>query len=147
MSNMSQGLLALVFATLAVGVPLHGQRKSNIITVKEIEGAIANSSALTAYEVVQMLRPRWFAKHEIASFPGPPRSSPMPQGVAAQRPAEGLKGVGIRVWLNEHNAGDADYLKTIPAERVLEMRWYDANEAGSRFGPTDDAAIEVVLKR
>ncbi len=139
MSTVSQRLLALAFATLVVGVPLYAQRKSNIITFEEIEGAIANSTARTAYEIVQMLRPRWFSKHELARLPGPSRT--------AETPAEALRSVGIRVWLNDHNAGDADYLKTIPAERVLEIRWYGANEAASRFGPTEDAAIEVVLKR
>ncbi len=133
MSKTSPGLLAFVFATLAVGVPLHAQRKSNIITFEEIEAVTANSSARTAYEIVQMLRPRWFSRHELARLPG--------------KPSEGLQSVGLRVWVNGLNAGDADYLQTIPAERVLEMRWYGANEAASRFGPSYDAAIEVVLKR
>ncbi len=131
MSAMRQGLFALVFATLAVGVPLHGQRKTNIITADEIERA--KLGAVTAYEVVQMLRPRWFSKHELARVP--------------LSPSEGLQSVGVQVWLNGHNAGNADYLKTIPVERVLEMRFYGANEAASRFGPTDGAAIEVTLQR
>ena len=147
MSTVSQGLLALVFTTLVAAAPMYAQRKSNIITFEDIEGAIANSSARTAYDIVQMLRPRWLSKHELARLSGPPPSSPLSQGAAARTPAEGLESVGVRVWLNELNAGDADYLKTIPAERILEMRWYGANEAGSRFGPTEDAAIEVVLKR
>jgi hypothetical protein len=147
MSTVSQRFLALAFATLVAGAPMYAQRKSNIITFEDIEGAIANSSARTAYEIVQMLRPRWFSKHELTRLPSPPPSTPLSQGAAARTRAEGLESVGVRVWLNEHNAGDADYLKTIPAERVLEMRWYGANEAASRFGPTYDAAIEVVLKR
>jgi len=44
--------------------------------------------------------------------------------------------------------GEVDYLKTIPAERVLEMRMLSANETASRYGPTDgQAAIVVTLKR
>lgn len=145
MSKMTQGLLALVFATLVVGVPLYGQRKTNVLTAEEI--VRANLTASNAYDVVEQLRPRWFAVRGLARLPSPPPNSPMSQGTAAGTPAEGLKSVGVRVWLNEHNAGDADYLKTIPAERIQEMRWYSPNEAGSRFGPTDDSAIEVVLKR
>ena len=144
MSKMTQGLLALVFATLVVGVPLYGQRKTSVLTAEEI--VRANLTASNAYDVVEQLRPRWFATRGLARLPSPPPNSPM-SGTAAGTPAEGLKSVGVRVWLNEHNAGDADYLKTIPAERVLSMRWYSQNEAASRFGPTDDAAIEVVLKR
>ena len=78
----------------------------------------------------------------------PPSGTPLSQGAAARTPAEGLESVGVRVWLNGHNAGNADYLRTIPAERVLEMRWYSATEAANRFGPTDgNAAIEVTLQR
>jgi len=44
--------------------------------------------------------------------------------------------------------GGADYLKTIPVETVLELRWLSQNEAASRFGPTEGyAAIVVTLKR
>jgi len=131
MSTVSQRFLALAFATIAVGVPLHAQRKTNTITADEIERA--KLSASTAYEVVQMLRPRWFSKHELARVP--------------LTPSEGLQSIGVRVWLNGHNAGNADYLKTIPVERVLEIRFYGANEAASRFGPTDGAAIEVTLRQ
>ena len=131
MSTMRQGLLALVFATLALGVPLHGQRKTNVLTAEEIERA--NLATSNAYDVVEQLRPRWFATRGIAKIPGSP-SAP-------------LQGASVRVWVNEHNAGGPDYLRTIPAGRVLQMRWYSQNEAASHFGPTDDAAIEVVLKR
>src|SRR6266566_1526388 len=126
MSTVSQGLLALVFTTLVAGAPLYAQRKTNILTAEEIEHA--NLTASNAYDVVEQLRPRGLAK-----IPGSP-SAP-------------LQGASVRVWLNDHEAGYADYLKTIPADRVQQMRWYSQNEAASRFGPTDDAAIEVVLKR
>ena len=151
MSTVSQRLLALVLTAFAICVPLHGQRKSNILTFEEIERA--NLHASTAYDLVEQLRPRWLSKHEPARFAGPSPSSPMSPGAAAPTSAERRESVGIRVWMNEYNVGDADYLKTIPAERVLEMRWYSANEAATRFGSTgrfgstDDAAIQVVLKR
>ena len=131
MSMISQRLLVLAFTTLVVGVPLCAQRKSNVLTAEEIERA--NLTASNAYDVVEQLRPRWFATRGLARLPGSP-SAP-------------LQGASVRVWLNDHNAGYADYLKTIPANRVQQMRWYSQNEAASRFGPTDDSAIEVVLKR
>jgi hypothetical protein len=130
MSKMSPGLLAFVFATLAVGVPLHAQRKTNILTAEEIERAKLTAS--DAYSVVQMLRPRWFVSRGLVRIP---------------TPGEQLQAASVKIWVNEHNVGGVDYLKTIPVERVQEMRWYSPNEAGSRFGPTDDSAIEVVLKR
>ncbi len=132
MSTLRRRLFPIVFMAIAVGVPLHAQRKTNILTADEIDKAKLTTS--TAYEVVQMLRPRWFAKHELARIPGTPTS--------------GVQSVDVRVYLNEHNVGDVDYLKMIPAGRVLQMRWYSQNEAASHFGPTDgQAAIEVTLQR
>src|SRR3989441_10632453 len=87
MSTISPGLLAFVFATLAVGVPLHGQRKTNFLTAKEIEHAKLTTS--NAYDVVEQLRPRWFATRGRAKIPGGP-SAP-------------LQGASVRVWANEHN--------------------------------------------
>src|SRR2546422_173660 len=79
--------------------------------------------------------------------PNPNRRSLQRRARTPRKPGAPLQGASVRVWLNDHNAGYADYLKTIPADRVLQMRWYSQNEAASHFGPTDDAAIEVVLKR
>src|SRR5947208_4246626 len=92
MSTMRQSLLALVFATLALGVPLHGQRKTNVLTAEEIERA--NLATSNAYDVVEQLRPRWFATRGIAKIPG-----------SASAP---LQGASVRVWVNEHNAGGPD---------------------------------------
>jgi len=68
MSTVSQRFFALAFAILAISVPLRAQRKTNILTAEEIERA--KSSASTAYEVVEMLRPRWFSKRELAKIRG-----------------------------------------------------------------------------
>src|SRR5260370_41084642 len=108
MSTVSQGLLALAFATLVVGVPLHGQRKTDVLTAEEIERA--NLATSNAYDVVEQLRPRWFATRGLARLPGSP-SAP-------------LQGASVRAWLHDHNAGYADYLKTIPANRVQPNGWY-----------------------
>jgi hypothetical protein len=127
--TVSGGLLAVVFTTIAVARPLHAQRNANVLTLEEIERA--NLMATTAYDLVQELRPRWFAIRGLARVP---------------KKDEPLQAVSVRVWLNQHEVGGVDYLKTIPADLVLEMRWYSQNEAASRFGPTDDSAIEVSLK-
>lgn len=134
MTRRTSRLFPLAAALVAVvaASPLHAQRKSNILSADEIVQAKLTTS--TAYEVVELLRPRWFTKRELARIPGTPN--------------EPMQNTSVRIWLNEHNAGDADYLRTIPANRILQMRWYSQNEAASRFGPTDgQAAIEVTLQR
>src|SRR2546428_14134217 len=80
MSTISPGLLAFVFATLAVGVPLHGQRKTNVLTAEEIEHAKLTTT--NAYDVVEQLRPPWFATRGRAKIPGGPTS---PQQAAPVR--------------------------------------------------------------
>ena len=133
---MRAGRLALVtlsIAALAGSAPLPAQhRPSSLLTAEEIERAKLNIS--TAYDAVQMLRPRWLQQHELAKLPGTPSQS--------------LEDTSVRVYLNDHNMGAADFLKTLSVEMVQEMRLLSVNEAASRFGPTDgQAAIVVTLKR
>lgn len=130
MATLRRRLLAIVFLSLAVGVPLRAQRKTHVLKADEIEKEKLTAS--TAFEVVQMLRPRWLVSRGLARLP---------------QPGDQLEASSVKVWINQHNAGGVDYLRTIPAGRVEEMRYYSPNEAASRFGPTDDAAIEVTLKR
>jgi hypothetical protein len=130
MATLRRRLFPIAFMAIAVGVPLHAQRKTYVLKADEI--AKEKLVASTAYDVVQMLRPRWLVSRGLAKLP-----QPGDQPVASS----------VKVWMNQHNAGGVDYLRTIPAERVEEMRYYSPNEAASRFGPTDDAAIEVTLKR
>jgi len=133
MRSVTSTLVMLSLVALAGGAPLHGQhRRNKIITAEEIEREKANIN--TAYDAVETLRPRWLELHEVSRLPG--------------RAAEPLKATPVRVYLNDVNMGEVDYLKTIPAERVLEMRMLSANETASRYGPTDgQAAIVVTLKR
>ena len=127
-------LLALVVGALAVGAPLGAQqrRQKNVLTAEEIDHWKANMS--TAYDVVSMMRPHWLKVRELSKLPG--------------RRDEPVQGTPVNVYLNNQNMGSAEFLKTIPLEDVLEMRWLSANETASRFGPTDgQAAIVVTLKR
>ncbi len=124
--------LLFVVAALSASGALAAQRRTSILTGEEIERAKGNIS--TAYEAVEILRPRWLQRHELARIPGTPQ--------------EPLQDTSIRVFLNDHDMGPADYLKTISAGAILEMRWLSANEAASRYGASGgQAAIAVTLKR
>jgi hypothetical protein len=127
-------LLALVGGALVVGAPLGAQqhRQKNVLTTEEIYHWKANMS--TAYDAVSMMRPHWLRVRELSKLPG--------------RRDEPFQGTQVNIYLNNQNMGSADFLKTIPLENVLEMRWLSANETASQFGPTDgQAAIVVTLKR
>ncbi len=131
MRTVALTVLSLSVATLAGQSPLAAQRRSNVLSGEEIQRANVGS----AYDAVQTLRPRWLQ--------GPRELNRMPANAdEAARPA------GISVYLNDVSMGDVDYLKDIPAVRVLELRWLSPFEAASRFGPTEgQAAIVVTLKR
>jgi hypothetical protein len=130
MRSVTRTLLPLVLVIVAV-VPLSAQRRSSVITADEIERARPNVS--TAYDVVQTLRPRWLRAPEAV--------------MSGRRPENQVEAAELHVYLDDIDVGGVDYLKTILAERVQELRWLSSNQASSRFGPTDGPAIVVTLKR
>jgi hypothetical protein len=122
-------LLVLGLAILAAA-PLRSQRRSDLLTAEEIERSLGRGG--TAFDVVQSLRPRWLRAHEVLLTPSP--DAPITEQ-------------GPHVYMNDVDQGDAEYLKTIPAELIAEMRWLSANQAASRYGPTSNPGIVVALKR
>ncbi|HLB83033.1 MAG TPA: hypothetical protein VJJ54_08065 [Gemmatimonadales bacterium] len=126
--------IALVTLAIAGSAPLHAQhRSSSLLSFEDIDRLRANSSAAhTAYDVVQMLRPRWLQKRE--PLPATPRA-------AFENPP-------VIVYVNDVSMGGTEFLKGIPVETVLELRWLSPNEAAGRYGRSDGlAAIVVTLKR
>ncbi len=56
--------------------------------------------------------------------------------------------VGTAYYIGNVSVGDIEYLRTIPAATVLELRWLSPFDAASRFSATDgQSAILVTLKR
>ena len=125
-------VLTVAVATFSAYVPLHGQHwQKNVLTAEEI--AKQGDNITTAYDAVARLRPRWLHPSDVTM-----RSVGGPSVQAAQ----------IRVYLNDFNAGDIDYLKSIAAENIQEMRFLSQNETASRFGPTEgQVSIVVTLKK
>jgi hypothetical protein len=120
-------MISIGCALFLAATPLRAQRRP--ITVVEIEKAGARIT--TAYDAVSTLRPRWLeAPSEVLQLQrGNARASV------------------LHVYVDDHDLGTVDYLKTIPVERVGEIRWYSTNEAGSHFGPSEGPVIAVTLRR
>jgi hypothetical protein len=119
-------LLVLLWLAAA---PLQSQHRSDLITADEIEAVIAKGA--TAFDVVQTLRPRWLKVRDA---------------YLGSDPSSIINSQGAHVYLDDHDQGDVEYLKTIPAERIAQLRWISATEAGARYGPTDGPGIVVTLK-
>ncbi len=120
--------LPVLGALLLVAAPGEAQRKA--ITAQEIERSAAQLN--TAFDVVNALRPRWLQQsHEVLDFPG-----------SGADPRVAM----THVYQGGHDKGGVDYLKMIPADRVLTIRWLSTTEAGDEFGPSLGPAIVVELK-
>lgn len=121
-------LLTLPIAALAARAPLQAQhRPSSFLSFEEMDRARANSDARTAFDMVQMLRPRWLEMRD----PLPA----MPSAALVNPPVVYVDGVSM---------GGADFLSTIPVEAVLEMRWLSSNEAAARLGTRDGLTAIIV---
>jgi len=126
-------LAAVALAVAALGRPAAAQRyQKNLLTAAEIAN---RAEVTTAYDAVARLRPMWLNPHDMVF---------RPSGEAGQavQPAQ------VRVYLNDFNVGDIDYLKSVAAETVQEMRFLSQNETASRYGPTEgQVAIVLILKK
>ena len=129
MPTITRNLLALGLIGLAV-TPLRAQHRSDVLTSDEIVAASGNGAS--AYDAVQSVRPQWLKAHN--TYLHGTLSSP-------------VRSEGAHVYVNDVDQGDVEYLKTIPAGQVAELRFLSASEAGARFGPTEGPAIVVALKR
>jgi len=118
-------VLLLLGAVVLVPSALAAQSKpkssSSLITEEEIERARPNAG--TAFDVVHLLRPRWLLG-----------------GVADARTAQ------VHVYIDDQDKGDADVLKSIPADLIYTLKYMSMTEVGARFGPSSGPGIVVTLK-
>ena len=126
-------LVTVTLAAAALGSPVGAQHyQKNVLTAAEIENG---AQITTAYDAVSRLRPLWLNPHDVTV---------QSAGMAGQS----VQIAQVRVYLNDFNVGDIDYLKSVAAETVQEMRFLSQNETASRFGPTDgQVAIVLILKK
>lgn len=126
-------IAALTLAALALGRPVAAQRfQKNVLTAAEIENG---AQITTAYDAVSRLRPMWLTPSDIT----------MRSATTTNATVQVAK---VQVYLNDFNVGDIDYLKSVAADAVQEMRFLGQNETASRFGPTDgQVAIVLTLKK
>ncbi len=101
---------------------------STLITQEEIENARPNVG--NAFDVVQLLRPRWLGRaREVLTLPGS----------AYVRMSE------VHIYVDDRDRGDVEFLKTIPAELIFSLKFMSTTEVGARFGPSSGPGIVVTL--
>ena len=118
-------LCVAVLSASALSAQRPPKSSSTLITAEEIE----RTGMGNAFDAVQRLRPRWLRAREVLSLDN-----------NAPRMAQ------IRVYIDDRDQGDLEYLKTIPAERILTLEFVSSNEAGARYGPSEGPGIVVTFK-
>lgn len=123
----------LTIAALVLGRPLVAQRfQKNVLTAAEIDNG---AQITTAYDAVSRLRPMWLNPSDVTIQ-------------SAGTVGQSVQIAKVRVYVNDFNVGDVDYLKSVAAESVQEMRFLSQNETAGRYGPTDgQVAIVLTLKK
>jgi hypothetical protein len=124
--------MALVASAAAAQSKPQSKTKGNstLITQEEIENARPNVG--NAFDVVQLLRPRWLGRaREVLTLPGPGTDVRMSE---------------VHIYLEDRDRGDVEFLKTIPAELVYSLKFMSTTEVGARFGPSSGPGIVVTLK-
>ena len=135
MSTIVRALLPLCVMTLvvsAVAAQSKPKSSSTLITEEEVAGARPNVG--NAYDVVQLLRPRWLRIREMVQLPGNATSGGDPQMAE------------VHVYIDDRDKGDVEFLKTIPAELIESLKFMSMTELGARFGPSSGPGIVVTFK-
>jgi len=127
-------VLILLSAVMLLASALAAQSKSksssSLITQEEIERARPNVG--NAFDVVQLLRPRWLGRaREVLTLPGPGTDARMSE---------------IHIYVDDRDRGDVEFLKTIPAELIYSLKFMSTTEVGARFGPSSGPGIVVELR-
>jgi hypothetical protein len=124
-------LSAVMLAPSALAAQAKPKSSSTLITEDEIEHARPNVG--NAFDVVQLLRPRWLRTREMIQLPS------ASGGTDAQM-------AQIHVYIDDRDKGDVEFLKTIPAELIYSLKFMSMTEVGARFGPSSGPGIVVTLK-
>ena len=140
---MHTPLLAGVLLTLAAAAlpaqtdtapppppPRPPKSSSTLITEDDVDKVRA--SAANAFDVVRLLRPRWLRQT--------PTMLPPRQGSSSSQVQD------LHVYVNDHEMGGLDFLKSLPAEQIYTLRFLSVTEIGARYGPSSGPGIVVTLR-
>jgi len=137
MSTIVRALLPLcAVALVASAAAAQSKQKSSSSLIIEDEIERARPNVGNAFDVVQLLRPRWL---------GRPRDMVLLPGSAGAQ-SNDAQMAQIHVYLEDRDKGDVEFLKTIPAELVYSLKYMSMTEVGARFGPSLGPGIVVTLK-
>src|SRR4051812_12124309 len=128
MSKPSRTRLLLVCAALAAcatGQPA-SRSDTSMLTRTDIEQG--GSSIFTAREAVRILRPQWLAR-------------PMGRVASSNVTSSGGGNQEIVVYINDIRQPEFEALATVPAAKIVEIRYLDQNRAVLLHGPGHEGGV------
>jgi hypothetical protein len=129
MSKPSRTRLVLFCAALvaacATGQPT-SRSDTSMLTKLDIEQG--GSSIFTAREAVRILRPQWLAR-------------PMGRVASSNMGTSGGGGQEVIIYIDDKRQPDFESLATVPAAKIVEMKYLDQNRAVLLRGPGHEAGV------
>ena len=120
---------SLVFlGVVALAMPASAQNRGDRNKLTQVEIAEAGTSIMTAREAVRILRPQWMAP---------------PLGRKASSDVIGAGGGSpfVIVYIDDIRQPDIESLTTVPASRILELKYLDQNRAVLLRGPGHESGV------
>lgn len=115
---------AALTACASAGGPNSNSVQHNVVTAADL----AMMTNVSVYDALNRIRPSWFRSRNVVT-----PSNPVP--------------VPVHVYVNSVRTEGPDALKLIQADRVEEIRFYEPQDANTRFGTDNNGgAINVTLK-
>ncbi|HEU5217690.1 MAG TPA: hypothetical protein VFU23_03480 [Gemmatimonadales bacterium] len=150
MSLIRMGALAALVASAGT-VCLPGQaeaqkRQRDVIAREEIEASAKRTGSI--YEVIRGARPHFLEAPRGVRSSGIGTGAANKEGISTRRSAGdgGSSASEVAVFVDNAHVGGTDMLKSILAEQVEEVRYYDPSKAESEFGMTLGAGGVIVVK-
>ena len=119
----------LLLATLIVGCATAQQSsRSETTSLTRADIEQGGSSLFTAREAVRILRPQWL-------------SPPAGRIASSNVLSGGGGGQEVIVYIDDKRQPDLESLATVPASRIVEMRYLDQNRAVLLHGPGHESGV------
>jgi len=127
MRNIMKFALAFL-SVIALATPASAQKGDrNKLTAEDI--AEAGKSVMTARDAIRMLRPQWMT---------PP---PLGRQASSNILTPGGGAPVIVVYINDVRQPDLDALGTVPASKIVELKYLDQNRAVLLRGPGHESGV------
>jgi hypothetical protein len=130
-ATMKNAILPLLFVTLWCGCGSAGDGSKATLAREALTAEeIAKTGAVNAYEAIRSRRPEFLMPRAPRSFGYGARSTTVPV-----------------VYLDAMYYGELEVLKSIPVQRIKEIRYIDPRDATIKYGTGHVAGVILVISK